>query len=378
MMQTYHNKPKNWQDFELLCYHLWSAVFKSNVISRNGRQGQNQHGVDIYGTLPDGSFFGIQCKGKDHFNNSQLTKTEIDAELAKVLSFQPSLSLFVFATTSKRDAKIQEYVRIKNQEYSKNHHMQVDVKFWDCIEEMIEFHKDVRDWYEDMHSGSYAIEIKAIVENGQLTPVFNRVKRDYKVPTGISGVDFYLLTNPPIQDIFHQQPYKNHTWCEFDIELLNVGGSVLENYSLNLQFEKSEVRAISNMNDEYTNNFCEIEINKMKSERMELFHFEKDDFSLLFEPKDTVLVQKGVRSCRIGIFPKHTTSEIHIKWKLLARNFDEEGVLTIPVVPSFIDKSDIKYVSKIEDEHTENVIEEGIEYLDDMDNEMFSPSTIEI
>lgn len=117
MMQTYHNKPKNWQDFELLCYHLWSAVFKSNVISRNGRQGQNQHGVDIYGTLPDGSFFGIQCKGKDHFNNSQLTKTEIDAELAKVLSFQPSLSLFVFATTSKRDAKIQEYVRIKNQEY---------------------------------------------------------------------------------------------------------------------------------------------------------------------------------------------------------------------------------------------------------------------
>lgn len=62
MMQTYHNKPKNWQDFELLCYHLWRAEFKSTVISRNGRQGQNQNGVDIYGTLLDGSFFCIQCK----------------------------------------------------------------------------------------------------------------------------------------------------------------------------------------------------------------------------------------------------------------------------------------------------------------------------
>ena len=119
-MQKFHNRPKNWQDFELLCYHLWSAKFKSDNISRNGRQGQNQQGIDIYGNLLDGKgIFGIQCKGKDNFNNSQITEEEINTELQKALNFHPSLSLIIFATTSKRDAKIQEYVRLKSEEYSK-------------------------------------------------------------------------------------------------------------------------------------------------------------------------------------------------------------------------------------------------------------------
>lgn len=47
--------PENWQDFELLCKKLWGEIWNCpDIIKRNGRSGQKQCGVDIYGT-PNGS-----------------------------------------------------------------------------------------------------------------------------------------------------------------------------------------------------------------------------------------------------------------------------------------------------------------------------------
>ena len=77
--------PENWQDFELLCKKLWGEIWNCpDIIKRNGRSGQKQCGVDIYGT-PNGSteYYGIQCKGKDNYTHAQLTKKEIDAEITK-------------------------------------------------------------------------------------------------------------------------------------------------------------------------------------------------------------------------------------------------------------------------------------------------------
>ncbi len=67
--------PENWQDFELLCKKLWGEIWNcSDTIKLNGRSGQNQCGVDIYGT-PNGGveYYGIQCKGKDNYTHAQLT-----------------------------------------------------------------------------------------------------------------------------------------------------------------------------------------------------------------------------------------------------------------------------------------------------------------
>lgn len=370
-MQKHHNKPKNWQDFEVLCKNLWKLEFSCHDINRHGRQGQKQHGVDIYGYINNGNeIFGIQCKGKDEYNHSQITKSEIDAEINKAITFTPSLSLFIFATTSSRDEKIQEYIRIKDQEFFNSHKMHISIKFWDCIEELLEYHKDVLNWYENTFTHFYDIEVKAIVQNSILTPRYNNVTRIYKT----YSADLYKLGISPflmpqtITDIFHQRPYKNHTWCEFDIKLSNIGDSVLEDYSLDLNFDESEVRAISNMNDVFTNDPFDIESNKLKSEQMELFHYKDDDFSLIFEPKDRVLVQKNRKICKIGLFPKYTAKEIHIKWTLIARDFHKKGTLIIPIKPTFIDVTEKEYVLSCNDERIENCIEEGIEYLDQKDN----------
>ena len=111
-------KPENWQDFESLCKKLWGEIWGCpSTIKKHGRTGQEQHGVDIY-ALPKGenAYFGIQCKGKDDYANSQLTIKEIDDEISKALTFTPTLKSFYFATSANKDAKIEAYVRQKNLE----------------------------------------------------------------------------------------------------------------------------------------------------------------------------------------------------------------------------------------------------------------------
>mgnify|MGYP002866558265 CR=1 FL=1 len=80
---TLINKPSNWQDFEELCKLLWGEIWNcEDSIKRHGRQGQNQHGVDVYAYVEKyNGYCGIQCKGKDDYTNAKLTENEIDEEI---------------------------------------------------------------------------------------------------------------------------------------------------------------------------------------------------------------------------------------------------------------------------------------------------------
>ena len=59
------DRPTNWQDFESLCKKLWGEIWNCPEIVKNGRNGQKQKGVDVYG-IPshEQQYYGIQCKGK--------------------------------------------------------------------------------------------------------------------------------------------------------------------------------------------------------------------------------------------------------------------------------------------------------------------------
>ena len=82
---TKMKKPSNWQDFEKLCKLLWGEIWDcEDTIKQHGRQGQNQHGVDVYAYVEKyKGYCGIQCKGKDDYINAELTEGEIDAEIIK-------------------------------------------------------------------------------------------------------------------------------------------------------------------------------------------------------------------------------------------------------------------------------------------------------
>src|SRR5687767_4448849 len=113
MMKTLR-RPANWQDFEELCKRLWSEIWQYPETKKHGRTGQPQFGVDIYGKQQGkNGLVGIQCKGKDEYTDSQLTKKEIDLEVEKASLFKPPLEKMYFATTSTRSTSIEEYVREK-------------------------------------------------------------------------------------------------------------------------------------------------------------------------------------------------------------------------------------------------------------------------
>jgi len=62
--------------FELLCRDLRKNDLLNNQVQLNGRPGQPQEGVDVFGRNKEsGEWFGIQCKVRK--NDNLLTKSDI-------------------------------------------------------------------------------------------------------------------------------------------------------------------------------------------------------------------------------------------------------------------------------------------------------------
>jgi hypothetical protein len=136
--------PQLWQEFELLCRDLWREIWKDPNTQRNGRNGQAQHGVDVYGNPNQGpEWAGVQCKGKDDYANKTLTEDELKSEVLKAHTFTPSLSQFILATTGPRDATLQGVARQLSDTQKKAVLFSVTVWSWDDIVETLEDYPNV-------------------------------------------------------------------------------------------------------------------------------------------------------------------------------------------------------------------------------------------
>ena len=129
--------PKNEEEFEDMCCSLFSFHFNAEF-ERNGRKGQKQNGVDVYGKV-DGAWYGIQCKKRKHGNN--LSIREIDGEIKQAKDFKPPLKKLIIATTSSRDEKTQEYIRKINDKNNLN--FEVMIYFWEKISDLLHRFPDV-------------------------------------------------------------------------------------------------------------------------------------------------------------------------------------------------------------------------------------------
>lgn len=124
--------PDNWQDFEQICQRLWKEIWCDANTQLNGRSGQPQSGVDVYGKPIYTEFWaGVQCKDKDANLGSKLKASELSAECNKAKSFKPTLNSFSLATTAARDKSIQEHARVLNAK--KTYPFDIHVWSWDDI-----------------------------------------------------------------------------------------------------------------------------------------------------------------------------------------------------------------------------------------------------
>lgn len=137
--------PDNWQTFEDLCHRLWSSMWGEGT-QKNGRQGQPQNGVDIFGIPPHRTqYAGVQCKGRNENYGSKLTIAEIDAECKNALGFLPPIEKFIMATTSSRDPEIQKHCRLLTT--SKKYPFNVESWSWNDISDEIQYREDIMQYF---------------------------------------------------------------------------------------------------------------------------------------------------------------------------------------------------------------------------------------
>lgn len=121
--------PKSWEEFEDITLSAAKLRWKSAEFFGNGRRGQRQDGVDVFGTTPDGQSVGVQCKN----TIGGLEESVVTKEIRNAESFEPALSSLYVATTAPRDATLQESIRKVSASRKTAGKFSVDLLFWEDI-----------------------------------------------------------------------------------------------------------------------------------------------------------------------------------------------------------------------------------------------------
>jgi tetratricopeptide (TPR) repeat protein len=146
-------RPKDWQAFERGARLLFEHALSDPAVQNNGRSGQRQYGVDIFGRRGGGGgpVVGIQCKGKDGNFRRAVTEAELKEEVEKTRKFQPKLDEFILITTAQDDAKIQRAARLLGEELrSKGRTLSISVWGWERFEqEIVRYPEAIRHFHPD-------------------------------------------------------------------------------------------------------------------------------------------------------------------------------------------------------------------------------------
>lgn len=132
-------KPKNWQDFERLVRDAMALRWKSPSLQMNGRPGQAQAGVDIYGSDDIGRQVGIQCK---RYKDS-LTMQLVENEVAQAEKFKGQLSTLYIASTGDYDSNLQKDVRLLSEQRAVAGDFAIGLIFWEDVTNGLTLNPDV-------------------------------------------------------------------------------------------------------------------------------------------------------------------------------------------------------------------------------------------
>lgn len=137
-------------EFERLCCDLWDNEDSNEPVSLNGRPGQSQDGVDVYGrNNNEDTWFGIQCKVRESTN--KLTENEIIEEINKANNFNPALKNYYVCTTLSRDAELQKIERNISDTLKLQSGFNFKILFWDDIEDKLKLDENINIYFKYYH-----------------------------------------------------------------------------------------------------------------------------------------------------------------------------------------------------------------------------------
>jgi hypothetical protein len=361
-------RPANWQDFKNLCKKLWGEIWNCPEIKKNGRNGQAQQGVDVYG-IPFGEdqYYGIQCKGKDEYTDSQFTDKEIIAEIEKAKLFQPPLKKLYFATTAVKDAKIEQFVRTKNIQKIKDGLFEVHLFSWEDIVDLIDENKHTHDWYVKSQNFKTTKSVSVTWPGGAIeftiTPKFKTEITHYRLSP--EATNPYVNTMADLAKHFGKghtfsspltMTEVNLSYSRLYLQIYNTGADPIENYKVLFQFEGE----ISDLTDTNEKDYG-LALIRAASSAPDVF-VSNETMSGTVVPHIKILVGDDTfNSDDFFIKPLPKDYEITLKWKLISKDFKDEGALKLLIRPGIAKNREIIYVEDLKD-----VRIEGGEEFDDV------------
>lgn len=353
-------RPANWQDFETLCLKLWSEIWNCREIKKNGRIGQAQHGVDVYG-MPDwdDQYYGIQCKGKDEYTNSQFTKKEIDEEIEKAKQFEPKLKKLYFATTAVKDTVIEEYVRKMNIKHKSENLFEIHLFSWEDIVDKIDENRQTHDWYikNQNYKTLQAVNVTFADESTNLTlnPKFRRAFTAYRIKCPKNetladiiqkGIPAFAVSQQILSPHYNAKKV-NLSYVGFQIKIENSGREPIEDYKVLLDF-KGQISDLSDKNEE--GGILQI---IPRGKKYSTYLYPEEQTGKIVPINSLLVSEDKIFSEKIFLKPSPIEKQIVIGWKLLSRDFKSEGELFLNLKTEIVSARKTVTVDNIDEERNE-------------------------
>jgi len=184
-MPTVHQffqPPLLWQQFEELSKDLLAEVYSIPNAQLVGRPGQSQDGVDVHGTSTKYGEIGVQCKrlsdldeNNDPLPGGRITEKFLETAAKEAMGFNPTLAIWILATTAKRDKNTQRFVGQLNEKW-KNEGIPRLAIVWswdDCISYLNSFPELQRKYYQEVINVNGPNELDLIILD-TVAMAFNR------------------------------------------------------------------------------------------------------------------------------------------------------------------------------------------------------------
>lgn len=340
-------RPSNWQDFETLCKKLWAEEWNYPETKKNGRSGQEQFGVDICG-IPHGEseYYGIQCKGKDEYANKQFTKPEIEEEISKAIHFKPQLKKLYFATTAVKDVKIEQFIREKNLEHISKGLFEIHIYSWEDIVDLIDKNQRTHDWYVKNVNYKTNKIVKITFQNNStdlvVTPKFKKtiISKQREASNlsegiiaalgGMSAINRKIQPGLGLSGVSFSKTEVNYSYSKINFRIHNIGNESIEEFKLIAEIQ---------------GDIIDIDKKNTSGSELGLFIPNKIFSDILIDKVNRIATVVPLKKILVGhdsytsdefyIKPKAEAYEIEIKWKLLSKDFKDQGVLKLFVKPEF-------------------------------------------
>jgi len=154
-VNQFFQPPLYWQQFEDLANGLLGEVYGIPDAQQFGRPGQAQDGVDVFGRSKRYGTIGVQCKRLadldekgSPYPGGPVSRKLLRDEAAKSLGFRSNLSIWILATTARRDTAVQNWVNELNDEWKNDgRNRRAMVWSWDDIIGYLNAFPELQRWY---------------------------------------------------------------------------------------------------------------------------------------------------------------------------------------------------------------------------------------